>query len=143
VNCFIYCEQNYPASTFFGTFLTSGKAGTYDMAEFENSWTYDADDSSAFSCSQIPPGGFNVTFYCNHQLDSLFTQEESTADTNARQAIFNQIHQIYLTDYPFITLYSPVDIAMSKNVVHNYTPGPEGASETIGVWNWWCTNGQC
>jgi peptide/nickel transport system substrate-binding protein len=135
--------QNYPASTFFGTFLTSGKAGTYDMAEFENSWTYDADDSSAFSCSQIPPGGFNVTFYCNHQLDSLFTQEESTADTNARQAIFNQIHQIYLTDYPFITLYSPVDIAMSKNVVHNYTPGPEGASETIGVWNWWCTNGQC
>ena len=62
--------QNYPASTFFGTFLTDGKAGVYDIAEFENSWTYDADDATGFACNQIPPNGFNITFYCNHQLDS-------------------------------------------------------------------------
>ena len=135
--------QNYPASTFFGPFLTGGKPGTFDIAEFEDSFTYDADDASLLACSQIPPNGFNITFYCNHQLDSLYTQEESTADATTRQNVFNQIHQIYLTDYPFITLYSPVDIAMSKNVVHNYTPGPEGASETINNWLWWCTGGQC
>jgi peptide/nickel transport system substrate-binding protein len=135
--------QNYPASTFFGTFLTGGKAGTYDIAEFESSFTYDADDASSFACSQIPPGGFNITFYCNKQLDSLIVQQESTVDTNARQAAFDQEHQLYLTEFPFMTLYSPQDVAISKNVTHNYAPGPEGASETVGNMYWWCTNGTC
>ena len=135
--------QNYPASTFFGTFLTDGKAGVYDIAEFENSWTYDADDASSFSSSQIPPNGFNISFYSNKQLDALLVQQESTSDPNARQQAFDQEHQIYLTEFPFITLYSPVDVSVHKNVTQNYAPGPEGAAETVGVMNWWCTNGQC
>jgi peptide/nickel transport system substrate-binding protein len=135
--------QNYPASTFFGTFLTDGKAGTYDIAEYESSWTYDSDDITLAATSQIPPNGFNVMFYSNKQLDSLYSQEEATADPTARQQIFNQEHQIYLTEFPFITLYSPVDVSVHKNTTQNYAPGPEGAAETVGVMNWWCTNGQC
>jgi peptide/nickel transport system substrate-binding protein len=140
--------QNYPASTFFGTFLPAGKPGKYDLAEFEDSFTYDADDSSLESCAQIPSAansysGGNFSFYCNKQLDSLFLKEESTDNPSARQQIFDQIHQIYLTQFPFATLYSPTDIAMVKNGANGYGPGPEGASETIGVWNWWCTGGKC
>src|SRR5579884_429635 len=135
--------QNYPASTFFGTFLTSGKPGQYDLAEFETSFAYDADDSTLFECDQIPPNGFNVSFYCNHQLDALYHQEQQTADPNARQQIFNQIHQIYLTDFPFIVLYGPYDIAMVKKGTHNYSPAPGGASETINNWQWWCDGGKC
>ena len=135
--------SNYPASTFFGPFLTGGQPGKYDIAEFEDSFSYDADDYSLLACSQIPPAGFNVTFYCNHQLDNLFIQEESTDNPTQRQQIFDQIHQIYLTQFPFITLYGPVDLGIHKNNTHNYAPGPEGASETIGVQNWWCSGGQC
>jgi peptide/nickel transport system substrate-binding protein len=143
--------QNYPASTFFGPFLSGGNAspptgavaGRYDIGEFEDSLTYDADDSSLFSCSQIPPKGFNINFYCNPALDKLFVQEQSTADPAARQQVFNQEHQIYLTQYPFVTLYSPTDIAMHKLSVHNYNPAPEGASETINIWQWWCDGGHC
>jgi peptide/nickel transport system substrate-binding protein len=143
--------QNYPASTFFGPFLGGGNAspatgavaGKDDLFEFENSWSYDADDFSLFACNQFPPTGSNFTFYCNPALDKLFAAEEATADPAARQQVFNQIHQIYLTEFPFTTLYSPVDISMHKNSVHNYTPAPEGASETINVWQWWCTGGNC
>jgi len=135
--------QNYPASTFFGTFLTDGKPGTYDIAEFEDSFTYDADDASLFSCNQFPPAGFNIDFYCNHQLDTLFTQEEATADPTARQQIFNQIHKIYLTEFPFVTLYAPTDIAMHKVTAQNYNPGPMGAQEDNQVWLWACTGGHC
>ncbi len=134
---------NYPASTFFGTFLTSGIPGKFDIAEFEDSFTYDADDSSLLACNQIPPNGFNITFYCNHALDALYAQEQASGDPTARQQIFDQIHQIYLTDFPFITLYGPVDLGIHKNTTHNYNPGPEGASETIGVATWWCTGGTC
>jgi peptide/nickel transport system substrate-binding protein len=139
---------NYPASTFFGTFLPQGQVGKYDLAEFENSYTYDADDASGFACAQIPTaansyGGANFSFYCNHQLDKLFTQEQTTADPAARQAVFNQIHQIYLTDFPFVTEYAPIDISVVKNTAHNYLIGSEGASETVNVMNWWCTGGKC
>ena len=104
---------------------------------------YDADDYVLEACSQIPPGGFNITFYCNKQLDALYAQEEATADPTARQQAFDQIHGIYLSQFPFITLYSPIDLSVHKNVTQNYAPGSEGASETVGVMNWWCTNGQC
>lgn len=132
--------QNYPAGTFFGPILQDGK---FQIAEFENSWTYDADDESLMGCDQFPPTGSNFGRYCNQQLQQLFVQEESTFDNNARQQAFNQIHQIYLTDFPFITLYSPTDIAMVKNGANGYMPGPEGASETVNVWNWWCSGGKC
>jgi peptide/nickel transport system substrate-binding protein len=135
--------QNYPASTLFGSFLLAGTPGKYDIAEFENSWTYDADDASLAATNQIPPNGFNIMFYSNPDLDKLYVAEQSTADPNQRQQIFNQIHQIYLTDFPFITLYAPEDIAMVKNGTHNYAPGPMGASETVNNWEWWCDSGHC
>jgi peptide/nickel transport system substrate-binding protein len=135
--------QNYPASTFFGNFLLDGVPGKYDIAEFENTFGYDADDASVAATSQIPPNGFNIMFYSNPNLDKLYIAEQSTADPAQRQQIFNQIHQIYLTDFPFITLYSPQDIALVKKNTHNYAPAPGGASETINNWEWWCDNGKC
>ena len=140
--------QYYPASTFFGTILPGGKPGTYDMAEFENNYGYDADDSSQFACNQIPSaansfGGGNWDWYCNPAVDALFKQEQSTADTTMRQQAFDQLHQIYLTDYPFVTLYAPTDLAVVKNNTHNYLPGPGGAAETVNLWTWWCTGGTC
>lgn len=135
--------QNYPAITFYLSFLTNGKPGTYDIAEFENSFNYDADDSSMLSCNQIPPNGFNIDFYCNKALDALYTQEQETVNPIVRQNIFNQIHQIYLTDFPFITLYNPLDLFMVKKGTHNYLPAPKGPLETINIWEWWCDSGQC
>jgi peptide/nickel transport system substrate-binding protein len=139
---------NYPASTFFGTILPQGQVSKYGMAEFEETYSYDGDDSAEFFCNQIPTaannyGGGNFAFYCNPTLDKLFTQEQETADPTARQAIFNQIHQIYLTDFPFVTEYEPHDIAVVKNTGHNYVVGAAGSSETVNVMNWWCTNGKC
>lgn len=135
--------KNYPAITFYLSFLSDGKPGTYDIAEFENSFNYNADDSSMFSCNQVPPNGFNIDFYCNKALDALYTQEQETVDPTVRQNIFNQIHQIYLTEFPFITLYHPLDMFMVKKGTHNYLPAPEGALETINIWEWWCDRGQC
>ncbi len=132
--------QNYPASTFFGTFMPNGK---HDIAEFENSYVYDSDDASVLGCSQQGTKGQNYSFYCTPQMDKLLTQEQQTVDPNARQQAFNAIHQIELTEFPFAILYSPADLGIAKTTAHNYGPGPEGASETIGVDKWWCTGGKC
>ena len=135
--------QNYSALTFYSSLLPGGKPGKYDIAEFENALNYDADDSFLFSCKQMPPTGFNIDFYCNKSLDALYAQEQATNDPTARQHIFNQIHDIYRTDLPFIPLYSPIDLSVVKKGTHNYLPAPQGALETINIWEWWCDGGHC
>jgi peptide/nickel transport system substrate-binding protein len=139
---------NYPGGTFFGTILPQGQVSKYGLGEYEQTYTYDGDDSGLFACDQIPTAansysGENFAFYCNPALDKLYTQEQATADPTARQQIFNQIHQIYLTDFPFVTEYEPHDIAVVKSTGHNYVIGAEGSSETVNVMNWWCTGGTC
>jgi peptide/nickel transport system substrate-binding protein len=142
--------QNYPGETFFNSFLPSGKAsprtgavaGRYDIAEWENSFAYDPDDSGVLACDQIPPKGSNFTFYCNLALEALYKQELATTDPGVRQQIFDQIHQLYLTEIPFIVLYSPLDLAMVRKGTHNYQPSPI-AGETVNIWEWWCDGGKC
>jgi ABC-type transport system substrate-binding protein len=109
---------------------------------FTNSLTYDPDDSSLFACTQFPSAannftGLNLDFYCNSALDKLFAQEQATADPGVRQQIFEQIHQIYLTQFPFIVLYAPTVVALA----HNYLPGP--FTGTYNIAQWWCDNGKC
>jgi len=139
-----------PSFTFLGPFLNEGKAspptgavaGRFDIAEFEDSFNYDPDDSLILACDQFPPKGFNFDFYCNTALDALYKQEQATADPGVRQQLFFQIHQIYLTELPFITLFSQNDLAMVRKGTHNYQPSPfEG--ETANIWEWWCDHGKC
>jgi peptide/nickel transport system substrate-binding protein len=142
--------QNYPVQMFFSSFLPAGKAsppsgavsGRYDIAEYTNSFSYDPDDSLMLSCDQIPPKGFNIDFYCNSTLDGLYTQEKATVDSQLRQQVFIQIHDIYLKDFPFITLYSTTDNWIARKGTHNYQPSPF-AGDTVNLWEWWCDNGKC
>jgi len=141
--------QNYPGDTFFGSVLPQGKAspptgalaGRYDIAEFANNLYYDPDDSSLFACNQVPPKGQNFDFYCNPALDALYTQEQATADPGVRQHLFVQIHRIYLTDFPFIVLFSPTYLALVHKGTHNYLPGP--FTDTYNIAEWWCDGGKC
>jgi peptide/nickel transport system substrate-binding protein len=142
--------QNYPTNRFFGPFLFGGQAspptgavaGRYDIAEWEWIFGYDPDDSSLLSCDQIPPNGGNTDFYCNPALDALYKQELATVDPGVRQQIFDQIHDIYLAQLPFIVLFSPTSIGMVRKGTHNYQISPmEGG--TPNIWEWWCDNGKC
>jgi peptide/nickel transport system substrate-binding protein len=135
--------QNYGPDTFFGSFLdwpasppTGAVAGRYDIAEYASSPNnFDPDDSELLSCNQYPR-------YCNSALDALYKQEITTLDPGLRQQIFEQIHHIYLTDFPFITLYFPLDVAVVRKGTHNYQPSPY-AGETVNIWEWWCDHGKC
>ncbi len=140
--------DNYPGGTFFGQILPQGKPGQYDIGEFQQTYTYDADDSGTLNCKNIPSaannyGGQNYSFWCSKDADKLFDQELATGDPNARQEIFNKLHDIYLTEFPFITEYAPIDGAVAKKTAHNYAPGSMGAAETVNLWDWWCDGGKC
>jgi peptide/nickel transport system substrate-binding protein len=146
--------QNYPGDTFFGPFLTGGKAspptgavaGRYDIAEWANlpgGGSYDPDDSNLLACEQFPPKGQNWDFYCNPALDALYQQELATVDPGVRQQSFHRIHQFYLTEFPFITLYGEQDPSIVRKGTHNYQPSPLIVGDTVNIWEWWCDKGKC
>ncbi len=87
-------------------------------------------------------GTGNLAFYCNPALDALYKQEQATADPGLRQQIFSQIHEIYLTEFPFIVLFGAPDLSIVRKGTHNYSPSPI-AGDTINIWEWWCDKGKC
>lgn len=137
--------ENYPLDT-LDAIMSAGKAspptgavaGRFDMIELATDPSYDPDDSSLLSCAHGP----NFEFYCNSALDLLYQQEVKTLDTSQRQQIFNQIHAIYLTDWPFVTLYSPPMIYIVSKRAHNYQPSPV-SGESPNNWDLWCDHGTC
>jgi peptide/nickel transport system substrate-binding protein len=146
--------QNYPNAIFFGPFLTGGKAspptgavaGRFDIAEYGWTYGYDPDDSVLLACDQVPSvannfSGANFGSYCNHALDALHQQELVTADPGVRQQVFDQLHYIYLTDFPFITLFSTPVIEIARKGTHNYQVSPFFGA--VNIWEWWCDNGKC
>jgi peptide/nickel transport system substrate-binding protein len=143
--------QNYGTSYLYGTLIAAGNpspptgaiADRFDIAEFGNFYSYDPDDSFLMGCGKnVPANGENASFYCNPELDALYQQEISTADPTSRQGIFNSIHLIYLSDVPFVVLYSPADVGIVRKGTHNYLPSPIDGS-TINIWEWWCDHGRC
>ena len=126
---------------------TGAVTGRFDIGEWDNGYGYDPDDSSLLACDQFPSAannftGSNLGSYCNPALDKLFARELATGDAGVRQQLFEQIHQIYLTDFPFITLYSQLDLAIVRKGTHNYQPSPI-AGGTVNIWQWWCDHGKC
>lgn len=129
------------ADQYFGSTLYNYSA--YDLAEFASSTGYDPDDHSYFQCDQLTssPGGFNVSHYCNPQVDAQYKIELSNPDQAARKTAFTAIHTQLAQDLPVIWLYSYPDLAVYKNTVHNYNTAPTG--ETWNIWEWWCSGGKC
>jgi len=144
--------QNYPEATFWYSVVPTGKAsppsgavaGRYDIAEGADFLGYDPDDSTMLACDQFAPNGRNYGFYCNPALDALYQQEQATANATARQEIFRQLHEFYLTQFPFIILYglwgsAPV---MVRKGTHNYQQSPF-YDDFNYIWEWWCDRGKC
>ena len=141
--------QNYPGPQLF-RFLRTAKAspptgavaGRFDIFERSEYLGYDPDDSYLLACDQRPPAGVNFGSYCNRTLDALYQQELATPDLGQRQQIFTQIHTIYLTDYPFVVLFSSLEAWVVHKGTNNYLPSPING-ETGNIWEWWCNSGKC
>src|SRR6266702_1154512 len=142
--------QNYPNDVFWVTVVPVGKAsppsgavaGRYDIGEWADGFGYDPDDSTLLSCAQFTRKGRNYGFYCNPALDALYQQELTTVDAGARQAVFRQLHEFYLTKFPFITLYGFLgSFAMVHKGTHNYQISPF-FDKFDNIWAWCCDNGK-
>ncbi len=57
--------------------------------------------------------------------------------------IFDQIHEIYLKELPFIVLFSLQNVALVHKGIHNYQFSPIANAGETNIWEWWCDGGKC
>ena len=128
---------NKPADAFFGTQLYDYSA--YDIAEFANSLTYDPDNHVQWACNQFTdqPGGFNISHYCNPDVDANIKIEQTNADIATRTTAFHNIYKDIINDLPAMYYYAYPNIAVKVHNLQNYSPSPVGPSETWNVWDWY------
>jgi peptide/nickel transport system substrate-binding protein len=108
---------NLPSDVFFGSYGDGNPVslGEYDFWEYSNNTTSFPDPHHTYwTCAEIPsdenPSGINDSYLCDEQLDSLFTQEASTADPEARREIFHQIQQIMYDNVYWMPMWHDPDL---------------------------------
>jgi ABC-type transport system substrate-binding protein len=120
--------KTYEESDLFGSGSTAVLAGDhFQIGEFANTTSYDADDHWFFMSNQTPDkGGSNYMHYANATVDQVERAQQQTAEVKARAAAFHTIHQEVLKDLPVMYLFRLQNIACAHSDLRNYRPSAFG-----------------
>jgi ABC-type transport system substrate-binding protein len=107
----------------------------------------DADPSVTLSwyylCDGVFPNSYNMTGYCNPELDELMAQGLATADPAQRAEIYQEITRVIMPDLPHLWMFQNVGYsiiglrvdhfvysgyAYGWEYIHYYTNAPEEAA---------------
>ncbi len=111
----------YFASAQNGGILYGGK---FDMVT--SSWLSgtDPDDSSLYSCDQVPPKGNAITRYCSKEMDAAQKLALSSYDRTIRKAAYSKIESLLLRDVPNIFISSAGTNEAISIDFKNFAPNP-------------------
>ncbi|MBV9270507.1 MAG: peptide ABC transporter substrate-binding protein [Candidatus Eremiobacteraeota bacterium] len=114
-----------------GGIFTNGK---FDLGVYSWISGADPDNSSQFTCDQMPPNGNNSMRYCSAEMDAAQQIATTTFDRAVRKKQYSIIQQRIATDVPLVVLfYAKLRYALSEPV-QNFTPN--GISEGWNAYDW-------
>src|SRR5690606_31979118 len=87
----------------------------------------ESDPNQIFHSSQIE-GGDNYVSYRNEELDQLITEARATVDEDARQELWQRIHQILHEDQPYTFLFNSKAVVFLDDRFQNVQVTPVGLS---------------
>jgi len=116
--------KHYPPSVLFGPYASNGifTRGNFTGGMSEQTYFYSGTLREIFSCSQIPPAGFNTSRYCSPKLEQLMERYDGSYDPVERKALLRSIQQTIATDVPAITLFFPQDNHVYNSDLQNIGP---------------------
>ncbi len=124
------------SSIIYGGYGANGTLarGHYDMALYNWIAGIDPDDSSQFLCSNIPPGGFNQSYFCNSQMDAAQRIALGTYSQPQRARAYADVQKILERDVPLDFLWWPKQIQAVNSDLRGFAPNP--VVETWNAWQW-------
>jgi peptide/nickel transport system substrate-binding protein len=111
--------------------VAAARAGNYDATIVIWSGRPDPDGNVAIwlACD----GFLNWGKYCNPKFDDLLARARGVTDVAQRQALYQQLVDIYLADRPHIILYHAKWLWAVSNKVSGFTPTPDGLIRPQGM----------
>lgn len=82
-----------------------------------------------------PYGRGNFSGYANARVDELIQAGETTADTAARQALYDEAQQLVYDEAPAVFLVLPVELEAARDTVSNWEPASDSRINLHDVCN--------
>ncbi len=109
--------------------------GTYDMANYSTTLTWDPNILFYLGCDQWYPHGENVYGYCNPRLDELERRGLQSDDPSTRAAIYRQASRIIWHDIPYLPLYQLRRLDVFSIDLRGFSVNPS-ATPWWNAWQW-------
>lgn len=84
--------------------------------------------------SQVPPAGYNLTYFQNERVDEILDAAGRTLDVEERSALYDELQVILAEELPVIPLYYAQSIDAVSDSLQNAHPGPWDATWNIHTW---------
>ncbi|MBV9272183.1 MAG: hypothetical protein JO165_13900, partial [Candidatus Eremiobacteraeota bacterium] len=88
-----------------------------------------------FDCNQMPPAGFNLTRYCNANIQAALEADVRTYDPELRRRESVIVQQQVASAVPFVPLWQRHAISVYPSWLHGVDPSPTTAYWNIGEWH--------
>lgn len=109
--------------------------GTYDMAIYSTTLSWDPDAHVYYGCDQWYPKGENHFGYCNPRFDELERKGFSTDDPRARARYYVQASRELYNTAAYIPLYELRRIVVHSPDLRNFSVNPT-ATPWWNSWQW-------
>lgn len=110
---------------------------TFDFEAFlvGFSWGAAVDQSTMFTCGAAGGNGFNITSYCNPEVDAILKEALSEPDQARRIELYTQFQNIVSEELPETVTFFTRGINGVSNRVHNLYPNT--VNERFNAQYWW------
>jgi peptide/nickel transport system substrate-binding protein len=124
------------SSLLYGGYGANGtlSRGRYNIALYTWIAGIDPDDSSQFTCANIPPGGYNQSHFCNSEMDAAEAAALESYAQPARKAAYARTQQVLAQNAPLDFLWWPKQIQAVNPDLRGFDPNP--VVETWNAWQW-------
>ncbi|MGI2329071.1 ABC transporter substrate-binding protein [Planococcus sp. YIM B11945] len=102
-----------------------------DMDMHQMSWVGDNGDPDNFlyillSGQQVPPNGFNDSYYNNEEVNQLLAEARVTSDKAERTEMYERVQEIFMEEAPWLVLDYEKQIVLAAPNVKNFELHPTG-----------------
>lgn len=128
--------KTYPGDLLYAPAGAGGivNGGSFDIAIWPWYAGIDPDNSSQFSCANLPPNGYNEARYCDPAMERLQATALTNYDRGVRAAAYHDIEVLVARDKPVIPFWWQRQLEAFSVNLHGFAPNP--VVESWNAWTW-------
>jgi peptide/nickel transport system substrate-binding protein len=121
-------------------FAAKSAGGIMDNGKFDVAWSgwiggVDPDDATLWGCDQMPPAGYNMSYFCDPRIDEQEKIALTSYDQETRRRAYQRIQSMVNADVPVDFLFwTHIHDAM-RGELKNYRPAPT-VTTFSNPWQW-------